>query len=251
LYFCVLGVLFVGCFFAMSKGVRFIEHFAVPVGILAGAAAGWFASNIGRQQWGSACIAPIFIAVLCAAAVAPSVVGSAQISAAMRPSATDASAQGMAWIRDNAKDPQAVIFSWWDNGYFYEAVSGHPCLWDGGIASSPVRAILVSKALTAHDPELSRRILLMLSGSGNAGAEYLLERTDAETAFDTVWDALLLDRPEAEELIAARCGMDRAEAAAADTSNATFSFTENSKYIPAWSEIFSSMFPISEDGVPG
>ena len=122
----------------------------------------------------------------------------------------------MEWVRDHAEDPDAVIATWWDNGYFYEAVSGHPCLWDGGIASSPVRAILVSKALTAHDPELSRRILLMLSGSGNAGAEYLLERTDAETAFDTVWDALLLDRPEAEELIAARCGMDRAEAAAAE-----------------------------------
>ena len=41
------------------------------------------------------------------------------------------------------------------------------------------------------------------------------------------------------------------DAAAADTSRATFSFVENSKYRPASEDIFSRMFPISEEGVPG
>ena len=215
LYFCVLGVFFVGCFFAMSKGVRFIEHFAVPVGILAGAAAGWFASNIGRQQWGSACIALIFIAVLCAAAVAPSVVGSAQISAAMRPSATDASAQGMAWIRDNAEDPQAVIFSWWDNGYFYESESGHPCVWDGG-SMDGIRSILVGKALTTDDAELSRCIVQMLVHSGNRPINYLMEHVDAQTAFDAVWEALPLPKVQAVRVLESRCGLTAAQAAEAE-----------------------------------
>ena len=41
------------------------------------------------------------------------------------------------------------------------------------------------------------------------------------------------------------------EAAAAETSIATFSLEENSKYIPALSESSSRRFPTSEEGVPG
>ena len=41
------------------------------------------------------------------------------------------------------------------------------------------------------------------------------------------------------------------EAAAAETSIATFSFVENSKYMPASEASFSRRFPISEEGVPG
>ena len=40
-------------------------------------------------------------------------------------------------------------------------------------------------------------------------------------------------------------------AAAADTSIATFSLEENSKYIPAFSESSSRRFPTSDEGVPG
>ena len=41
------------------------------------------------------------------------------------------------------------------------------------------------------------------------------------------------------------------EAAAAETSMATFSFVENSKYMPASDASFSRRLPISEEGVPG
>ncbi len=41
------------------------------------------------------------------------------------------------------------------------------------------------------------------------------------------------------------------DAAAAAVSIATFSFTENSKYIPTLWDIFSRLLPISDEGVPG
>ena len=43
-----------------------------------------------------------------------------------------------------------------------------------------------------------------------------MERMDAEMAFDTVWDALMLEKAEAEELIVSRCGLTREEAAEAE-----------------------------------
>ena len=42
-----------------------------------------------------------------------------------------------------------------------------------------------------------------------------------------------------------------AAAAAAETSIATFSLSENSKYMPASADRASRRFPISEEGVPG
>ena len=43
-----------------------------------------------------------------------------------------------------------------------------------------------------------------------------MEYTDAETAFDTIWEALLLDKAEAEKLLMSRCGMTAEEAKTAE-----------------------------------
>ena len=156
-----------------------------------------------------------FPCLLCAAAVIPAAVGTVQAVADTRPSVTDASSLAMRYIRENARDPDAVIASWWDLGYFYESESGHPALWDGATQDAK-RGVMVSKALTARNPELARRILLMLSTSGDAAAELLLSRTDAKTAFETLWEALLLDGDEAAKLLEARASLTPAEAREAE-----------------------------------
>lgn len=219
LYFCVMGFLFVSGLYGTGKGLRFIEHFAVPVGLLAGSLIGWFAIGLDKDILKVRLGKAAMCVVLCVAAVIPTVTGSLTASRSSRPSVSDASAAAMQWIRENAEDPNAVVASWWDYGYFYESESGHPCLWDGywetGSAGS-VRAILISKALTADSPALSRKILLMLAASGNKGIDMLMAHGDARSAFDVLWEVLPLEAQETETLLRDRLGMTAEEAAEAE-----------------------------------
>ena len=121
----------------------------------------------------------------------------------------------MNWIKENAEDPEAVIESWWDMGYFYESESGHPCLWDGG-SQRGVRAILFSRAMTDSDMARSNAILKMLAASGDAAVNLMMEHTDPKTAFDTLWDVMLLDTANACRIIADNCGMTADDAKKAE-----------------------------------
>lgn len=250
LYFCILTPWLLACFYLTGSGVRFIEHLTIPVGLLAGAFIGRLfagcsqpaadrgqtgegtftgkaakartkAKPVSKVQTGARAdektktkiaIARILVPVLIlAAAVIPAVSGAVRATRDARPSVTDASANAMQFIKEDAQDPDAVAASWWDMGYFYESESGHPCLWDGGTQNG-ARAILVSKALTSDDLELSRRILLMLSTSGNAAVDLLMEHTNGKTAFDTLWKALLLKKEAACKILEERCGLTSEEA---------------------------------------
>ena len=220
LYLCVMGFLFVSGLYGAGKGLRFIEHFTVPVGLLSGSLIGWFATGLDKDILKVRLGKAAMCVVLCIAAVIPTVSGSLAACVNVRPSVSDASAAGMQWIRENAEDPDAVIAAWWDYGYFYESESGHPCLWDGyweGGAAGSIRTILVAKALTADSTALSRSILLMLSGSGNKGIEMLMAHADAHLAFDTLWEVLPLEKQATEALLQERLGMTAKEAAEAET----------------------------------
>ena len=215
IYLCILLIALASWIFLVRYGIRFVEHLAVPMGILAGVAIGQIGAYIqeknGKNKW----IRTGLCAVLCAATVISAVADAIGIISTIRPSVSRVSDEAMEWIRENAEDPEAVITSWWDYGYYYEEASGHPCLWDGG-SMDPVRAILFSKAMTTHNLELSRRILLMLSSNGNRAVDYLMEHVDAEMAFDTVWEGLLLGKAETEELLMSRCGMSKEKATTAE-----------------------------------
>ena len=223
LYLCVLGVWMAGGLFLMRYGVRFMEHMAIPVGLLAGGFIGQLFMHAKEKRENGAAqsdrktqILRIAVPVLvCAAAVIPAVAGSARACSGVRPSVTDSSVNAMLYIENNAKSDDAVIASWWDMGYFYESESDHPCLWDGG-TQIPARAILVAKALVTEDMELSRRIILMLSGSGNAAVEYLMDRTDPKTVYEALWEALPLEKTAARKSLAARCSISAKEAEEAE-----------------------------------
>lgn len=210
-YLCVLGPLLVVDAYACSLGIRFVEHLAVPVGILAGIAAGWCVHTLRVKLRIADVFKQAIVAALCVAAAAPAMVMSRATCTSSVPTTSDASASGMQWIRKNAQDPMAPIASWWDSGYFYESESDHPCLWDGGRQDS-VRAILVCKALVARDPQLSRSILIMLASSGNQAVELLQEHVSLQAAFQAITDALPLNKHKAQELLCSRYGLTHDQA---------------------------------------
>lgn len=223
-YLCVLGVWLIGGFVLVGYGVRFLEHLAIPVGLLAGSFVGLLFENARkkaeqtekpRRARRTLTVRAAVCALVCAAAVSPGIVGSARAVSDVRPSVTDASAKAMQFVRSDARETDAVLVSWWDMGYFYEQRADHPCLWDGGTQNG-TRSVLVAKALVTEDLELARRIWLMLASSGNAGIDYLMRFTDARTAYETIWEALPKEKAEAEAIIRSRCGMDADAAAQAE-----------------------------------
>ena len=215
LYLVILLLWLAGCLYAVRLGVRFTEHLAVPVGILGGASAGWIISHVKGVDTLPSALRPVLVVLICACAVILPLIGSVMIGRAVRPSASDAHENAMLWIRDNAGDDEAVAASWWDMGYFYVAASAHPVYWDGG-SQTGIRAILISKALTAQDPELTKGILAMLSGSGDAAADYLIGKMDAEKVFDTLWKVIPEDHSIVVDYLTGSCGLTLQEAEEAD-----------------------------------
>ncbi len=209
IYFCVLGLWVIAGLYLTRSGIRFIEMLSVSTGLLAGFFVGWISGRFRfkRIKWKLAGI--IVTCILVCAIILPDLRG---VFLNVRfPTVTDASANAMRWIKENADDPEAVIESWWDMGYYYESESGHPCLWDGGTQDS-VRAILISRAMVTDDMELSYNILKMLASSGNKAIENIMDYTDPKTAFEILWETMLMDTEEACAVISEKCGMNTEEA---------------------------------------
>ena len=223
LYLCVLAPWFLAGLILFRSGVRFVYHLSVSVALLAA----FDLSRVGRSLrslltklilklskpgqvpktgWTKA-VSVVLCVVLFLGAALPAVTGSLLSAADSRPTVSDASAKAMAWLKENAANPDAPVASWWDMGYYYEHASGHPCLWDGG-AQDGVRAILVSKALTSSSLKFSHALLQMLGSSGNAAAELLMAHLDPRTAFDALWAALNADAEGAKALLVADYGLD-------------------------------------------
>ena len=216
-YGCILGVWLIAGFVLIRFGNRFLELLSIPVGLLAAALVGqlilWTeGGKDGKKEAAHISYRKILPAAMCVLVTVPAIIGSAGATGDSLPYVSDASAEAMRFIRENAQEPDAVIASWWDMGYYYETESGHPCLWDGGSTEDGIRPMLVSRALIADDPELSRRILLMLSGSGDGAVQYLAARMNTETAFEILWKALPLGEEEAVSLLRSECSLTEAEA---------------------------------------
>jgi len=216
MYFCLFAVVLAGGLFVCQYGNRFTEHLAVPAGLTAGALIGKMIKTASFTNGRRRIAGILFAAFLFIAGVASAVSGAVQVSGRSRPSVSDASADTMAWIRENAEDPEAVVLSWWDYGYYYEYESGHPCLWDGATQDG-IRGILFSKAMATGNTDLSLSILRMLSVSGNKAVNFLLERTDAPTVFQALWAALPANREDAIRILEDRCGLSSADTVLAES----------------------------------
>ncbi len=209
MYLIILGLWTITGLYLTRLGVRFIEMLTVPVGLLAGIFIGWIPALSGSDNSRRRIAGVIVSVIAITAVVLPDFEG---IFIGIRvPSVTDASANAMKSIRENADDPNALIESWWDMGYFYESESGHPCLWDGG-SQEPVRAILLSRAFVETDMETSCRILNMLASSGIKAVEMLMDSTDTKTAFETLWEVLPMETEEACAVISEKCDMNEENA---------------------------------------
>jgi len=150
--------------YAMTKGVRFIEDFALPItltaGIFVGLLFGFVKGRIPNISYQKVIMAVIIIAV----AFSP-VITAYGISSTVVPGADDSMVSSLQWIGNNTAN-NTVITSWWDFGHLFTYEANRPVTFDGSSQNSP-RAYWVGKALLTTNETLSVGILRMLASSGD------------------------------------------------------------------------------------
>ena len=150
--------------YAMTKGVRFIENFSLPIALSAGIFVGILLSyvkghvkNISYQK--------IIMAVIVIAVVFSPITSAYGISSTVVPGTDNSMVSSLEWINNNTSN-NTVITSWWDFGHLFTAVADRPVTFDGSSQNSP-RAYWVGKALLTSNETLSVGILRMLASSGD------------------------------------------------------------------------------------
>lgn len=216
MYFLFFTIWALLCLYGTKMAVRFTEHLAVPVAMLAGTGLGWTVQYMDKRTEAGAedrkASRKALTAILFAAVTAPSVIGSLMIAGLNIPSVSDARADAAAWIKDNTPE-DAVIASWWDYGYYYEEATGRACLFDGG-SPSGLRATLVGHALSCSDQKMSERIIRMLALSGDRPVMRLSELAGSdEKALKILYGILPETKDAAEQTLTADLGFKPDDAA--------------------------------------
>ena len=187
---------------------RCAEIAVLPLALMAGLGTGFmdelFFSE--EQEGRSQAFGRIAAAALAVAVCAATVSASLQITANSQPDITDPKAEALASIRETEPE-DAVIASWWDDGYFMQYTARRRTLADGGSSSAKVYWFL-GKALLSEDPAQMTGIFRMLAAAGVSGLEELKSRGIPEAqAADLLARAAALGREQAAELLAAETGI--------------------------------------------
>jgi len=166
LYAILLSIWLLITAYALTKGVRFAEAFALPVALGAGIFVGLMLGYVKGYVKNPSYQTIIMVILLVAAAFAP-VSSAYAISHNVLPGTDDSMVNSLVWIKNNTPS-NTVITSWWDFGYLFEAVADRGVTFDGGTQNSP-RAYWVGKALSTSNETLSAGILTMLITTGDLG----------------------------------------------------------------------------------
>lgn len=180
---------------------------SVAVKLLAGVIAAGFIYVVRKPE----VRAPVMMALVVLAVVAPSVSGAHSLTSAVAPGTDDGMWKSMEWIKKNtSKD--TVVMSWWDFGHLFAVAADRPVTFDGGSQNTP-RAYWIGKALTTSNETLSRGILTMLSSSGDLAYETLDNYTnDSGKTAEILTSTLGLSRDDAKAVMTGRYGLTEKEA---------------------------------------
>jgi dolichyl-diphosphooligosaccharide--protein glycosyltransferase len=166
LYAILLSLWLLITAYALTKGVRFAEAFALPVSLSAGIFIGLMLGYV-KGYIKTPNLQTVVMIILVLAAIFAPVYSAFAISVNVLPGTDDSMVNSLNWIKGNTSN-NTVITSWWDYGHLFAAVADRPVTFDGGTQNSP-RAYWVGKSLTTNNESLSVGILRMLSTSGDLG----------------------------------------------------------------------------------
>ncbi len=209
-YIVLFGIWLVITSYAMTKGVRFIENFSLPITLTAGIFVGLLylyvkdhVENISYQK-------VIMAIVVIAVAFAP-VSSAYSISNSVVPGTDDSMVNSLLYIKNNTAN-NTVITSWWDYGHLFAQVANRPVTFDGSSQNSP-RAYWVGKALLTSNETLSAGILRMLASSGDLAPQTLDNYTkNTATSADILNNILGLNKTDAITVMTSQYGLTQDQA---------------------------------------
>ena len=196
--------------YAMTKGVRFIENFSLPIalsaGIFVGLLLGYVKDHVKNISYQKVVMAVIVIAV-----VFSPVTSAYGISSSVVPGTDNSMVSSLEWIHNNTTN-NTVITSWWDFGHLFTAVADRPVTFDGSSQNSP-RAYWVGKALLTSNETLSVGILRMLASSGDAAPITLDNYTNNTGKSAEILNNILgLNKTQAISVMTTQYGLTPAQA---------------------------------------
>lgn len=148
---------------------------------------------------------------LSASLVFPSAVSALESSSENQPLADEAEQTAADWIRDNTEE-DAIIASWWDNGYYYQYEACRKTIGDGGQFDGWFFTQLAS-ALMAEDPNDAAAKLRELSGKEDSPIYLILTPGQIEKiyviAYYALWDSETGTTDVPEQLDATKYTMTR------------------------------------------
>jgi len=210
LYIVLFGVWLAITAYAMTKGVRFIENFSLPITLTAGIFVGLLyyyvkdhVENLSYQKiiMGVVIIAVAFAPVASAYAISNSVV----------PGTDDSMVNSLIYIKNNTPN-NTVITSWWDYGHLFTEVADRAVTFDGSSQNSP-RAYWVGKALLTDNETLSAGILRMLASSGDLAPQTLDNYTKSSAKSADILNSILgLNKTDAINTMTSQYGLTQDQA---------------------------------------
>ncbi len=196
--------------YAMTKGTRFIEDFAIPItlgaGIFVGLLYGYVKDHVSNISYQKVIMGIIVIVV----AFSP-VVSAYGISSTVVPGTDDSMVSSLQYIGNNTSN-NTVITSWWDFGHLFTDMANRPVTFDGSSQNSP-RAYWVGKALLTNNETLSVGILRMLASSGDM-APLLLDNytNNSGTSAQILTDILGVNKTQALSIMTNQYNLTQSQA---------------------------------------
>ncbi|MBP2046491.1 STT3 domain-containing protein [Methanobacterium aggregans] len=196
--------------YAMTKGVRFIEPFTLPIalsaGIFVGLLFGYLKDHIKTSGYQY-----VAIAILMVLAIYSPIASAYAVSTSVVPGTDDSMVSSLAWINQNTAN-NTIVTSWWDYGHLFTAVADRPVTFDGGSQNS-LRAYWVGKAMLTSNETLSAGILKMLATSGDQGPLTLENYTkDTGKSVEILNNILGVDKTQAQTILTTKYGLTAQQA---------------------------------------
>ncbi|MCE7697739.1 MAG: hypothetical protein K8E24_002470, partial [Methanobacterium paludis] len=191
--------------YALTKGQRFGEPFAIPVALSAGIFVGFVATYV-KEHVANQGYRYIITALVVIIAVYSPIVSDYSVASSIVPGTDDSMVASLSWINQNTSN-DTVITSWWDYGHLFTAVADRPVTFDGG-SQTGARAYWVGKALLTNNETLSAGILKMLSTSGDQGYLTLENYTkDTGKSTEILNNILGVDKATAQTILTTQYGL--------------------------------------------
>ncbi|MDD3986040.1 MAG: STT3 domain-containing protein, partial [Methanobacterium sp.] len=196
--------------YAMTKGVRFIENFALPITLTAGIFVGVLHDYVKDLITNTSYQTIVMVIIVILVAFSPLQMSYKQTSN-VTPVTDDGMINSLEWLKNNTPN-NTIITSWWDYGHLFTFVADRPVTFDGSSQNTP-RAYWVGRALSTNNETLSVGIIRMLASTGDTATYVLANYTQSSgKSADILKNILGVDKETAISLMSTNYGLTSEQA---------------------------------------